>query len=63
MGAHLKVRIFSDHKSLSQIKLNKIQANRIGRWDMLMSEFDTTIYYLAGPQNHLGDYSNIRYTQ
>ena len=23
---------------------------------MLMSEFDTSIYYLAGPQNHLGDF-------
>ena len=23
---------------------------------MLMSEFSYTIYYLAGPQNHLGDY-------
>ena len=56
MGAHFKVRIFSDHKSLSQIKLNKIAANRVGRWNMLMSEFDTAIYYLAGPQNHLGDF-------
>ena len=56
MGAHLKVRIYSDHKSLSQITLNKVQANRIGRWNMLMSEFSTSIYYLCGPQNHLGDY-------
>ena len=56
MGAHFKVGIFSDHKSLSQIKLNKVEANRVGRWNMLMSEFDCTIFYLPGPVNHLADY-------
>ena len=27
MGAHFSIRIYSDHKSLSQIKLNKVAAN------------------------------------
>lgn len=55
MGAHFTIRILNDHRSLQLVKLSKVAANRVGRWNMHMSEFDFTITYLRGEDNHLAD--------
>ena len=36
-------------------QLNKIQANRIGRWTMKMSEFNYFIEYAKGATHHMAD--------
>jgi len=45
----------SDHESLKYAQLNKIQANRIGRWTMKMSEFNYFIEYAKGATHHMAD--------
>ena len=55
MGAHFEVRVLNDHRSLGTVKLSKVAANRVGRWNMLLSEFSMTISYLRGEDNHLSD--------
>ena len=37
------------------VKLSKVAANRVGRWNMLLSEFSMAISYLRGEDNHLSD--------
>ena len=55
LGAHFEVRILNDHRSLGTVKLSKVAANRVGRWNMLLSEFTMSISYLRGEDNHLSD--------
>lgn len=55
LGAHFEVRVLNDHRSLQTVKLSKVAANRVGRWNMLLSEFSMTISYLRGEDNHLSD--------
>lgn len=55
MGAHFEVRVLNDHRSLGTVKLSKVAANRVGRWNMLLSEFSMAISYLRGEDNHLSD--------
>ena len=54
-GAHFEVRVLNDHRSLQTVKLSKVAANRVGRWNMLLSEFSMAISYLRGEDNHLSD--------
>lgn len=49
------VRIVSDHQSLQYAQLSKIQTNRIGRWTMLMSQFQFKIFYAPGATHHMAD--------
>ena len=55
LGAHFEVRVLNDHRSLGTVKLSKVAANRVGRWNMLLSEFSMSISYLRGEDNHLSD--------
>ena len=55
LGAHFEVRVLNDHRSLGTVKLSKVAANRVGRWNMLLSEFSMAISYLRGEDNHLSD--------
>ena len=55
LGAHFEVRVLNDHRSLQTVKLSKVAANRVGRWNMLLSEFSMAISYLRGEDNHLSD--------
>ena len=55
INSKFKIRCVSDHQSLQYAQLSKIQANRIGRWTMKMSEFDYIIEYAPGKTHHLAD--------
>ena len=49
------VRCVSDHQSLQYCKLNKIEANRVSRWTMKMSQFNYLIEYAKGSTHFLAD--------
>ena len=49
------VRCVSDHQSLQYCKLNKIEANRVSRWTMKMSQFNYVIEYAKGSTHFLAD--------
>ena len=41
--------------SLSIFPLSEVAANRVGRWNMLLSEFQFEFSYIEGSKNHLAD--------
>lgn len=49
------VRVVSDHESLQYCKLNKIEANRVSRWTMKMSQYQYIIEYAKGSTHHVPD--------
>ena len=55
LGAHCTVRVLTDHRSLQHVRLSKVGANRVGRWNMLLSEMDLEFSYIEGAKNHLVD--------
>ena len=55
LGAHCTVRVLTDHRSLQHVRLSKVGANRVGRWNMLLSEMDLEFSYIEGAKNHLAD--------
>ena len=55
LGAHCQVRVLTDHRSLQHVPLSKVAANRVGRWNMLLSEFQFEFSFIEGSKNHLAD--------
>ena len=54
MGQQL--HIFSDHKPLRYIFTSDNDAGRLSRWRIRLQEYNPTMHYIPGEENHIADY-------
>ena len=47
--------IYTDHESLQFLRTAELQTRRHQRWEILMADFDFTIKYIKGANNHVAD--------
>ena len=63
-----KIEVFSDHQPLRVLFQKKLPEGQLGRWALLLQEFDITVNYIKGKANVLADslsriYNNVVETE
>ena len=51
-----RINIYSDHRPLKYILTSDADAGRLVRWRFLLQEFQPTLHYVPGEENHAADF-------
>ena len=55
LASPFEIRLLTDHHSLQFMKTQKGLVGRMARWAMILSEYNATVKYLKGSENHVAD--------